>query len=113
MWELTVWEYIPVFLACAIASTPIIPWLRFKLVAWAEGKNATNFLEADLPNTKLLSTESLCTFDVDTMAIPSKGRRRALAAVAVTVDAALLAMLVLSAMSVVSGSFNPFIYFRF
>lgn len=43
----------------------------------------------------------------------SPARARAVLAVNVAVDAALVAVFVLSAMSVVSSSYNPFIYFQF
>lgn len=113
LWELTVWEYVPVFLVCALASTPIVPWIRAKLVAWAEGRRLSNFLETDLPNMKVLSTERLCVFDVDALGIQAGPKRVCLEIVAFLADAALLVLLALSVMSVVSGSFNPFIYFRF
>ena len=41
------------------------------------------------------------------------GRARAVTAVNVLADVALLAVFVLSCMSVVSSSYNPFIYFQF
>ena len=43
----------------------------------------------------------------------SAGRARAVTAVNVLADVALLAVFVLSCMSVVSSSYNPFIYFQF
>lgn len=54
MWELTVWEYIPIFIICVFASTPIIPWRRYKLAAWAEMRKADNFMETDLSYVKYL-----------------------------------------------------------
>lgn len=112
-WELTVWEYVPVFLVCAVASTPLVPWIRAKLLAWAQDQRVTDFLETDLPNTKCLSTRELCRFDVDGVAATKPSKRRVLSVIAVGADLTLLCLLVLSIMSVVSGSFNPFIYFRF
>ena len=52
-------------------------------------------------------------FDVDALGIQAGPKRACLEIVAFLTDAALLVLLVLSVMSVVSGSFNPFIYFRF
>lgn len=113
LWELTAWEYVPVFAACALASTPVVPWLRAKFVAWAEGRKVTRFLELDLPNQKRLGTKGLCEMGYDASKVVSKSRLATLECVALAVDFALLLMLLLSIGSVVSGSFNPFIYFRF
>ena len=113
-WELTVWEYVPVFIACAIASTPIVPWIRYKLTGWLEGRHVTNFLENDLPYYKRLGTEGLCTFEVSRESLAASGSHRMVYEVVATlVDVLLVALLVISVMSVISGSFNPFIYFRF
>ena len=113
LWELTAWEYVPVFLVCAIASTPIVPWIRAKLVAWAEGRTLTNFLEVDLPNEKHYETDGLCELNCDASKIVAKSRLLTVEFVALLADLALLLMLLISIGSVASGSFNPFIYFRF
>ncbi len=114
LWELTAWEYLPVFAACAVASMPVVPYVRARLAAWCEGRTCTvkEFMERDLPNPKLLSTDALCAFDPDALAGPA-GRKRVLRTVALLADLALVALLVGSVAAVVSGSFNPFIYFRF
>ena len=110
-WELTAWEYWPVFVVCAIASTPVLPWAKERLVAWAEGRPANSiFGEDGTANPKTSASDALCVFTCDP-ATPAKAR--AFGAVQVAWDVALLALLVLSAMSIVSGSFNPFIYFQF
>ncbi len=41
------------------------------------------------------------------------GRARAVAAVEVAVDVALLVLFTLSCASILAGSYNPFIYFQF
>ena len=113
-WELTCWEYVPVFLACALASTPVVPWVRSLLVRWAHVAPAREgrFCEVDLPAPKNLSTEALCVFEPASMR-GDAARLRVLLCVAVLCDVALLALLVVSVVAVCSGSYNPFIYFRF
>ena len=116
-WELGVWEYIPVFVVCCLASTPLIPWIHRKLGDWAGQGAPAACDEGDaarvrpLWDTRCLGSESLCDFTPPHDCLPS--RRRVLLALGVACDAALLLLLVLSAMSVIWGSFNPFIYFRF
>lgn len=111
-WELTAWEYWPVFLACILASTPIVPWMRARIVSWLEGEpfDKAAFWGGDLPGAKTLQTDTLCEFGAEPL---SRKKAAAYQAIAVAVDAALLFLLVWSTLSVVSGSFNPFIYFRF
>lgn len=115
LWELACWEYVPVFVVCALASLPVVPWLRSLLVRWAgvtpskEGR----FLEVDLPAPKNLSTDALCAFEPSRMESTKPARLRVLSVVAVLCDLALLVLLVVSVVSVCSGSYNPFIYFRF
>ena len=115
LWELTCWEYVPVFAACALASTPVVPWVRSMLTRWAGVRPAREgrFLEVDLPAPKNLSTDALCVFEPGGMASSRPARLCVLSAVAVLCDVALLALLVVSVAAVCSGSYNPFIYFRF
>lgn len=116
VWELNVWAYWPVLLICAVASTPVLPWLRAKVVAWASGRSARGFLEDDLPGEKRLSVDGLCDTRAWFDALPSDARRSgrlAVQALAIAADVGALALLALSILSVVAGTFNPFIYFRF
>ena len=116
-WELGIWSYVPVFVVCAIASTPVMPWLRAKLCAWVQGVKLENFMKTDLPNPKMLETGKLCDWDryipASVLATLPKNRVNIYAAAMVIVDLSLLVLLLLSIFSVLSGSFNPFIYFRF
>ena len=117
-WEITVWEYVPVFAVCLLASTPVIPWLRAHLVAWAFSAPMTNFMDTDLPHVKRLSTQGLCDYDyyfeqAGAAGSPSASRLAVCKAIMALSDVALLGLLVLSCASIISGSFNPFIYFRF
>lgn len=113
MWELTAWQYVPVFLVCTLASMPIVPWVRSRIIAWADSCKVKrgSFLKTDIPREKCLETDGLCEFEAPQSA--SAPRRAAVNACGLLVDVALVAILALSVMSVVSGSFNPFIYFRF
>ena len=118
LWELTCWEYWPVFLVCIVASVPVVPWVRAKLVAWVKSSKVENFLETDLPNPKKLETNTLCDYQSYLEGISFDdpkvlSRAKVFQALLVIVDVVLLVMLVLAICSVVSGSFNPFIYFRF
>ena len=111
-WELFAWTYVPVFLVCAVASTPVVPYVRSRLLQWGTGEGPSGpFMKVDLPAEKRFGTNGLCSFDLSGVGDPAK--RRALECVAFGVDLALLALLILSVASVASGSFNPFIYFRF
>ena len=109
MWELGVWEYAPVFIVCCIASTPLVPWLRLRLLRWAVADDCPS--EQPLWDMRKLESDELCRLDIPAQCPPS--RARALAIVGVVADIALLALLAISAAAVVWGSFNPFIYFRF
>lgn len=115
LWELTCWEYVPVFVVYALASMPVVPWLRSLLVRWAGAAPAGEgrFLEIDLPALKNLSTDTLCVFDPSQMKSANPARLRVLSVVGVLCDVALLVLFVTSIAAVCSGSYNPFIYFRF
>ena len=109
-WELTVWEYWPVFLACVVASTPIVPFLKERFVAWVEGRAAKRVTKEGLASPRCVEASELCTFEADAV---TGGGAMAYRAMYVLRDVALLALLLASVASIVSGSFNPFIYFQF
>lgn len=109
-WELTVWEYLPVFVLCIIASLPIAPWLKQRFLAWVEGRKMIDFAQDGIVNARHIQADDLCASDPKP-ATPGKGR--VLLVVDVLWDIALIAVFLLSVASVVSGSFNPFIYFQF
>ena len=138
-WEVGVWQYLPVFAACIVASTPIAAYVRALVVAWASAApgerpawpSVRSFMESDLPNAKYSSTAELCDLEAHAQraAEESAGAResqphaeRAAKGVAhphvlqvatALQDVALLALLIVSIMNVIMGAFNPFIYFRF
>ena len=109
-WELGVWEYWPVFVACIIASTPIAPWIKEKLTAWAEKRKLADFRQTSVVNPKCYDASSLCAFQIK----PASGARGfVVTVVLVLLDVALVAVLIAGLLSVASGAFNPFIYFQF
>lgn len=82
--------------------------LRKKIQAWAEGDPHRAIVAAPQKgNTAVPPCQVVCEGPVPA------GRARAVTAVNVLADVALLAVFVLSCMSVVSSSYNPFIYFQF
>ena len=110
LWELTVWEYWPVFVVCILASIPLAPWLKERIIAWIEGRPAEKVSEAGIVNPRCAQADSLCTFEAKPA---TPGKSRIYRIVLVAYDIALLVLLVTSVTSVISGSFNPFIYFQF
>lgn len=109
-WELTAWEYWPVFIACALASTPVVPFLKERFTAWVEGRKPEKVRETGVANPRCVETTALCVFACDPV---SKKRAVLYQLVGIAYDLALLALLLMSCASVVSSSFNPFIYFQF
>ena len=109
-WELTAWQYWPVFLICIVASTPLCPFLKERFTAWIENRKPEQVRERGIVNPRRLDTPTLCTLD----AKPADNmRQRVFSAARVGYDLLLLVLLAMSCASVVSGSFNPFIYFQF
>ncbi len=110
LWALTAWEYWPVFITCVLASTPICPFMKERFLAWVENRSALSVREEGIANPRQLSTASLAAFE----AKPADASRAVAYRVAsVGYDIVIVALLLISCASVVSGSFNPFIYFQF
>ena len=109
-WALTAWEYLPVFIACTLASTPLCPFIKERFLAWVEDRAPVKVREEGIANPRCLDTATLATFD----AVPASSNRAvAYRCASVACDLALIALLLASCASIVSGSFNPFIYFQF
>ena len=109
-WALTAWEYLPVFATCIIASIPLCPFVKERLLAWVEDREPQKVRDEGIANPRQLSTASLATFD----ATPASSRRALVYRIAsIACDVALVMLLLASCASIVSGSFNPFIYFQF
>lgn len=103
-WELQVWSYLPIFGLCAISSTPIVPRVRDAIVSRLGG-------QPRLEDAR--STQALCDYDAGMISLVPIEKRSVASLILLLVDALLIALLVCSMSSVISGSFNPFIYFRF
>ena len=109
-WQLTAWEYWPVFLICAVASVPICPYVKARFEAWVEGRKLEDFSKTGIVNTRCIKADSLCMLEATPI---NRQRHTAMLVFSIAVDLCLLALLVLSILSIVSGSYNPFIYFQF
>ena len=109
-WQLTAWEYWPVFLICAVASVPICPYVKARFEAWVEGRKLEDFSKTGIVNTRCIKADSLCMLQATPI---NRQRHTAMLVFSIAVDLCLLALLVLSILSIVSGSYNPFIYFQF
>lgn len=108
LWELQSWSYISLVPIMIIGSLPWAPWLRKKLEAWAEGDPQRKIVAAPEKENAMVPPcqvePSVCT---------TLARKNVVITANLLADAALLAVFVLSAISVVSSGYNPFIYFQF
>lgn len=109
LWELQSWSYaamVPIFI---VGSLPWAPWLRKKIIAWAEGRAGQKVIAApEKGNEGVPPCSILLAGNARTQV-----RSGVVVAINIAVDIALLAVFVLSAMFIVSSSYNPFIYFQF
>ena len=110
MWELAAWEYWPVFIVCAVASTPLCPFLKERFCAWVEGRAPVSVREAGIANPRFSETPGLCELIAQPV---TQAKRSVYNAVYGLYHAALIALLLACCAAIVSGSFNPFIYFQF
>lgn len=117
LWMLGAWEWWPMLIPCVLASTPLVPQVRECLVAWACRRKPINVVQQGLAMQKMQKSTDQCEttlwMDEAKQANASRGRIGVLQSVFALTDIACLVMLGLSIISVISGSFNPFIYFRF
>ena len=113
LWELQAWSYVPVLAICAVASTPVVPWLRTNLRHWCAGAGIPASAEGIGP--KDVSSSRLCDAEGYLAAGEALSRTRAVIwqVATVAVDLVLLFLMTLSVLSLVSGSFSPLIYFKF
>lgn len=111
-WELQAWAYVPVLVACVVASTPLVPWVRSHVLLWCAGGPRSS--DDYGVGYKEVGSEPLCDCSGYEETIEPKGRRIALWRIlCVACDLVLLVLMALSIMSIVAGSFSPLIYFGF
>lgn len=108
-WQLTAWEYWPIFLVCLIASTPLCPFMKKSFESWLEGKRVRDFSKTSIINPRYIEADTLCVLK----AAPLKSRAAAIPFYYAITDLCLIGLLVLSTLAIISGSYNPFIYFQF
>lgn len=108
LWELQSWSYMSLLPILVLGATPIFPWLRKKLEAWAAGDPNRPFEAAPQKGNGMVPP---C--EVQVSEAVDAARRCVLVAVNIAIDIALFCVFVLSCMSIVSGGYNPFIYFQF
>ena len=110
-WELSAWSYALVFFICFVASTPIVPYFKERFLAWIEGRGYSPISRiGGMLHPKTTDSSNLGCFAAHPA---SRKRARVLALVSGLYDIALFILLALCIASIVSGSFNPFIYFQF
>lgn len=108
LWELQSWSYCALLPLLVVASTPLAPYLRKHLEVWIEGKREEKIIAApergndQIPPCRLVVSSPL-----------NRNRARCGRIVEIATDVGLVLILVLSLVSVVSSSYNPFIYFQF
>ena len=108
LWELQSWSYVSLLPVLILGSTPIFPWIRKHMEAWAAKKPGKGIDAAPEKGNDFVPP---CEVVVPENAVPA--RARACTVVNVVCDIALFAVFMLSCMSIVSGGYNPFIYFQF
>ena len=123
LWELQSWSYVSLVPIMIVGSLPWAPWLRKKLQAWVENDPDCKIVAAPVKgNTAVPPCQvvlpSICTGSVDeenavTAVSTLTYRRRMVTAINFLVDIALLVVFLISCASIVSSSYNPFIYFQF
>lgn len=109
LWELQSWSYVSLIPIFIIGSLPWAPWIRKKIEVWVKGEEPHKIVAAPLKGNEGVPP---CQITLSGK-VSNINRARIATAINMITDLALLSVLVLSAMSVVSSSYNPFIYFQF
>lgn len=106
--ELQTWSYIALLPILIVGATPVFPWVRKRIQAWAAGESGKGIMAAPekgndfVPPCEIILPEGI-----------APARARTCVAINVLSDIALFVFLILSCMPIVSGGYNPFIYFQF
>lgn len=108
-WQLLSWSYIALFPVMVIGSLPWAPWLSKRIGAWAEGRSGEIIIAAPEKDNSHVPS---CQVALNDPPITKK-RGAVVNVVNICTDVALLMVFITSCMSIVSSSYNPFIYFQF
>lgn len=109
-WQIGAWAFYPLLAVCAIASTPVIPWMRANLFSLLTGNQPRAHAEGI--GIKDVNAESLC--DYDSLLARLSGSKQFVAnTILLVCDVILIGLFILSMIAVVSGSFSPVIYAAF
>lgn len=107
LWELQSWSYVSLIPVLVVGCLPWAPWLRKKLEAWAKGTSNRKVIAAPVKGNEMVP---LCQIDLSGV---KSSRRKLLIFINGVVDVALIGIFLFSCISIVSSSYNPFIYFQF
>lgn len=108
LWELQSWSYVSLLPILIIGSTPIFPWIRKKVQAWADGETNAEIIAAPEKGNNQVPPCSLSNASVT-----DSKKKAIVSTLNILADASLLVIFVVSCMSIVAGGYNPFIYFQF
>lgn len=108
LWELQSWSYLSLLPIFIVGSTPIFPWLRKAIERWSTFEGSIKIVAApEKGNDIVPPCEIQMTSNMPQM------RKNICMGVNVAVDIALFGVFMLSCISIISGGYNPFIYFQF
>lgn len=110
VWKLQSWSYISLLPIFIVGSSPIFPWLRKHLEAWVGGKGSAKIIAAPEKGNDFVPP---CQIQFENIDPTHHIRLHICNAINALCDVALLAILILSCIFVISGGYNPFIYFQF
>lgn len=108
LWELQSWSYASLLPLLILGTTPIFPLIRKKAEAWAQGSKSKAIVAAPEKGNDFVPP---C--EVDPSTAKDDGKKAFCGILNVIADIGLVLVFALSCMSVVSGGYNPFIYFQF
>lgn len=108
LWELQSWSYISLLPIFIIGSVPIFPYLRKNLECWTTNTSTKKIAAAPEKENNFVPP---CEITYSDSAISY--RKKICYGINVLIDMALLLIFILSCSSIVSGGYNPFIYFQF
>lgn len=109
-WQIGAWQYLVLLIVCAIASTPIVPLGR-EVLCRLVGEVRLRGAQVSGCGIKDVEAYSLCDFDRIVLTSVASTRGLILLKIALLgCDLLLFALMGLSILSIVSGSFAPAIY---